>query len=340
MKNRSRTILRFLLVLTLCFSMIVPFETSLASSKLLTVSFIDVGQGDCILLQYGSSNVMIDSGYESEYPNVSSFMTEKKIKSLDAIIITHPHSDHNGCVPELLRDYNIKRVYMTSYPSTTTEHKEVLKAIKKYKVKRVNVKKGSKIPIGALKAMVLSADTDSEDVNESSIVLKLTYDENSFLFTGDATAKIENEVAAAYDIDVDVLKVAHHGSSYSSPVLYLKEVSPEYAIISVGENNYGHPDKTILKRLNKYANTTLRTDKVGSITVTSDGKILSCTAAEEAEKNQANENTTEYTVIGNVNSKKYHSPSCKSLPSEKNRSYFQSASEAEEAGYTACKLCH
>ena len=114
-----------------------------------------------------------------------------------------------------------EKIYMTTYTRTTNEYKEMIEAIKKYKVERINTKEGSKIPVGSLESVVLAADAKAENPNASSIVLKLQYEDIKFLFTGDAPAELENNIREKYDIDVDVLKVAHHGSKNSCSILFL-----------------------------------------------------------------------------------------------------------------------
>ncbi len=262
-----------LLLLFTCYML----STSLKEANRFMVHFIDVGQGDAILLQYKNANVLIDTGIEAEYSQLYRYLHKKSVKKIGTLIVTHPDSDHMGAADYVMRDFSVKRIYMTTYKSKTKEYKEMLRAIKKYKVERINVKEGSTIPVGSLKSMVLSANAKAEKSNDSSIVLLLQHGENKFLFASDAPAKVESKIKEKYDIDVDVLKVAHHGSKSSSPIAYLKEVSPEYSIISVGiDNKYGHPVSSVLKRLNKYGKHTLRTDLNGTIVMASDGNEIAC----------------------------------------------------------------
>jgi len=269
--KKIKQISLLILLLLICYML----STSLKAEDYLTVHFIDVGQGDAILLQFKSANVLIDTGEESEYKQLHQYLDEKNVKKISILIVTHPDADHMGGADYVMRDFSVKKIYMTTYKSKTKEYKEMLGAIKKYKVERINVKEGSTIPIGSLKSTVLSANAKADKSNDSSIVLLLQHGDIKFLFTSDAPAKVENEIKEKYDIDVDVLKVAHHGSKSSSPIAYLKEVSPEYSIISVGEDNkYGHPVASVLKRLDKYGKQTLRTDLYGTIVMASDGEHL------------------------------------------------------------------
>lgn len=272
--NKIKKFLSLLLMSILVLTTSVPVEA--ATNTKLVVHYIDVGQGDAILIQYGNKNTLIDAGEEKNYPQLNSYLKKIKVKKISNLIVTHPDSDHIGSADYIMRDYNVQRIYMTKYETKSNEYKEMINAIKKHEVKRTNVKVDTKIDLGGIKATVLHAKNSGTDANDSSIVLKLKHNKKSFLFTGDISAKVENQIAADYNVNVDVLKVSHHGSSYSSAVAFVKETSPKYSIISVGKNNnYGHPVNTVLNRLKKYSSKVLRTDKSGTIVVTSTGTKLS-----------------------------------------------------------------
>lgn len=327
----------------------------------LTVTFIDVGQGDCSLIQVNGQNLLIDTGEENQYSKVEAVLKEKKITTIHHFIVTHPDSDHMGGADKIIENFTVKKVYLSGYEKTTKEYKELMTAIKNKKTTVIYPKSGDKLSLGTgVTATVLSpGTTKAADCNASSIVLKLVYYENSFLFTGDIDAKVEKQLMEAYDINVDVLKVAHHGSDYSNGILFISKASPQYSIIMVGkDNNYGHPDSNVLKRLTKYSDLVLRTDQSGNIEIKSDGKKLSCTTEKASSSTSSVTGTSgskttptptpkptaapdvTLSVIGNKNSKVYHNSSCSSLPAEKNRVYFDSDEDAEASGYHACKKCH
>ena len=269
--KRLKLICFFTMVLLICnlYTTVVQEDTKF------NVHFIDVGRGDAILIQYEDSNLLIDTGKESSYRKLKRYLKRKKVKEINNLVITHPDADHIGAADFVMRDFSVEKIYMTTYTRTTDEYKEMIEAIKKYKVERINTKEGSKIPIGSLESVVLAADAKAENPNASSIVLKLQYEDIKFLFTGDAPAELENNIREKYDIDVDILKVAHHGSKNSCSILFLKEASPEYAIISVGANNkYGHPVDAVLRRLSKYSKHILRTDLDGSIVITCENNVV------------------------------------------------------------------
>lgn len=277
--KRVKQLLSMVMISVLMLTMIVPMDVTAA--KKLTVHYIDVGQGDAILIQYGNKNTLIDAGEEKYYTQLRTYLKSIQVKKIHNLIVTHPDSDHIGGADYIIRDYKVNNIYMTKFTNSSGEYKELIAAIKKYDVNRVNVKIGMKIGLGGIKATVLYAKNRGTDANDSSIVLRLKHDKKSFLFTGDISAKIENQLAEDYNVNVDVLKVSHHGSSYSSAIAFVKETSPEYSVISVGkDNNYGHPVSTVLNRLKKYSTKVLRTDQKGTIVITSTGSKLSCKTVE------------------------------------------------------------
>jgi competence protein ComEC len=199
-------------------------------------------------------------------------------KTIDLIILTHPEKDHIIGLLEVLKRYKVENVLWTGIVRDIPEYKEWLSLIEKANVKIA--KAGQKIscknckwkievfyPFESLKGM------EFEDSNNTSIVSKLIFGNSSFLFTGDIYKDVEESLAlTSFDLNSKILKVAHHGSKTSSSEKFLERVSPEIAVISVGENEYGHPDKEVLEILEKYGIKTLRTDLEGDIKIVSDGK--------------------------------------------------------------------
>lgn len=183
----------------------------------------------------------------------------------------------------------------------------------------------------------------SDNLNNTSIVMKLTYGNTSFLFAGDAECEEEQEIiSAGYDLSADVLKVGHHGSDTSTSYVWLREIMPEYAVISVGkDNSYGHPTEAALSRLRNADVQVYRTDLQGDIIAVSNGETVTVTT-EKNETIQTNEivkANIETAYIGNKNTKKFHHPDCRTLPAEKNRIPFASYEDAVNSGYTSCGNC-
>ena len=163
--KRMKKLLSIVLISILMLTMTVPMETS-AATKLM-VHYIDVGQGDAILIQYGSKNTLIDTGEEKNYSQLKTYLKQISVKKVHNLIVTHPDSDHIGGADYVIRDYKVSKIYMTKFKSSSNEYKEMIAAIKKYKVDRTNVTTGMKISLGGIKATVLHAKDSGTDANES-----------------------------------------------------------------------------------------------------------------------------------------------------------------------------
>ena len=199
------------------------------------------------------------------------------------------------------------------------------------------------LPLGSAKVEILASPTSADNLNNTSIILKVAHGNKSFLFTGDAEREEEQDIInAGYDLSADVLKVGHHGSDSSTSYTFLREVMPEYAVISVGkDNSYGHPTEAVLSRLRDADVKVYRTNLQGDIIMSSDGENITVTTAknENIQTNETQAEISEETYIGNKNSKKFHRLSCNTLPAEKNRVYFNSRDEAIKNGFTGCGNC-
>lgn len=261
----------------------IPFDDKKVlteSVEDLTVRFVDVGQGDCEIIQFPDGrNILIDAGKnETEYELIE-FIEECGIEKFDIVISTHPHEDHIGGLDKVIDNFEVGCIYMPDAVSTSKTFESVLDSIENKNVKVIQAKARITVLDEEYISMKFVAPNSDEydETNDYSAVVHFTYGNRSFLFTGDAEVYSEREMLKnGMDLSADVLKVGHHGSSTSTSKKFLKAVNPEYAVIEVGEDNsYGHPhDETLeaLKNIKVY-----RTDIDGTVTVICDGKDIEIT---------------------------------------------------------------
>lgn len=241
----------------------------------LEVYFLDVGQADSILIRVDGCNMLIDAGNNEDGKRLVDYFKTLNIEKFDYVVATHPHEDHIGGMDDIINNFEISNYLMPDVLTTTKTFEDVLDALEAKGLSYETPSIDSKLNLKDAIIDIVYVGEDSSDLNDSSIILKLTYGNNSFLFTGDATSKVEKEILDK-DIQSEVLKVAHHGSNYSSSLEFIKKVNPKYAVIEVGENNtYNHPSSTTIEKLNDINAKIFRTDKDGTIIFTSDGEDIS-----------------------------------------------------------------
>jgi len=245
------------------------------SGGILKVSFIDVGEGDSILIQTPTGkNVLIDGGKIEATNTVESYLHTSGITTLDDVIATHADSDHIGSLDSVIKDFSIGKVYMPNMTSSTYTFEDFLLAMQSKGLTFTTAKDNVSVDLGTgITAQFLAPVKDSyTDANNYSAVLRVNYGSTSFLFTGDAETESENDMlASGADLQSTVLKVGHHGSNTSTSDAFLNAVDPKYAVISVGENSYGHPTEATLTRLSQHGTAVYRTDVSGTIVAESDG---------------------------------------------------------------------
>ena len=243
----------------------------------LIAHFLDVGQGDSTFIELPNGETMlIDASVSGLGEGIESYINDCGYSKIDYLVATHPHADHIGSMAYIVENLDIGKIYMPNVSTTTRTFEKLLTAISEKGMKIQSAKAGmnildnSNLDIDILAPVKIIED----DLNNCSVVLKITYNNNSFLFTGDAE-KVEFETINA-DMSADVLKVPHHGSRTSTNKEFLERVNPQIAVISLGKDNeYGHPHKSTLKYLKEFGVTTYRTDKDATVIVTSDGNDIS-----------------------------------------------------------------
>jgi competence protein ComEC len=250
--------------------------------KFLEVNFLDVGQGDAAFIETpGSLQILIDGGPSSAILEKLGNKMPFWDRSIDLIILSHPEKDHLAGLIEVLKRYKVENILWTGIVRDTAEYREWSRLIREEGARVVIAQAGQIIKIGKIEIDILNplenlSGQELEDSNDSSVVAKLIYGQDSFLFTGDISSKTEEKIISdSADIDIDVLKISHHGSKYSSTGGFIKAVSPEIAVIEVGkDNSYGHPAQEVLDRLINYGIDILRTDISGDIKIISDSKNI------------------------------------------------------------------
>lgn len=241
----------------------------------LEIYYFDVGQADSILIKENNYNILIDAGNNEDGENLVNYLkNDLNINKFNMVVGTHPHEDHIGGLDNIIDEFDIDTILMPNATSTSKTFESVLNSIENKNYKITVPKIDEEFNYDNIKLKVLYTGTNEKDLNNNSIVLKLTYFNNKFLFTGDATSKVEKKLLKK-DIESDVLKIGHHGSEYSTTNDFLDKVNPKYAIIEVGKNNtYKHPKQITLDKLNAKNIKIYRTDLDGTIKLTSDGNNI------------------------------------------------------------------
>lgn len=339
--------------------------------ELLTATFLDVGQGDAAVLQCGGQTMMIDGGKAKASSYIYSWLKKNQISYLDVMVATHTDADHIGGLPGTLNYAKVGTAYCPVTSGTTKTFQSFVRYLKKQGKSITVPEAGDEFSLGGAQVRILGPTDPQAEGNNSSIVLKVTFGDTSFLFTGDAEREEEQELLeSGYDLESTVLKVGHHGSDTSTSYLFLRTVNPQYAVISVGaDNTYGHPTEAVLSRLRDADVKTCRTDLQGTITAVSDGKKVTFQternadintlgnagpgqkdetgqknkAVSSAGKAAASDSSAEKTYVLNTNTHKFHDPDCSSVSQmkEKNkRIVTESRDQIIADGYDPCGRCH
>lgn len=251
----------------------------------LTVHFLDVGQGDSALLLSGGETMLIDGGPRSAAQSLCADLDELGVDRVDYLIATHPHEDHIGGLPDVIETRTVEQCWMPDDVADSQIYEDFLEDLDRYDVTVTVPEVGDSVSLGDCTVTVLAPIQPASDHN-NSLVLRVVCGETSFLFTGDMEEDEEEDLLASRsDLTADVLKVAHHGSAYTSSTRFLQAVRPRLAVISCGEgNSYGHPHSELVQRLEYLEIPVYRTDLQGAITVSSDGAELTVSTQREVEE--------------------------------------------------------
>lgn len=247
---------------------VAPERTELYESS---VHFINVGEGDCTLIRSDNAYIMIDTGPENYYENISKFLVKNNIETIDYLIITHPHEDHMGGAAKLLKEYKVKNIIMRDLipEEDMTEDFNIMQATAAEKGVTVTALDTDKeMTIGNADFQFFLPVKQPEDYNEGSIITKITLCGWKILIMGDAGFDAENILMRRlYDVKANILRVGHHGSKYATSAEFLTYVAPQYAIISVGSNKFSHPTDETLERLDDAGVSWFRTDTSNGVSV-------------------------------------------------------------------------
>lgn len=345
MKKRFLSLFIILSLLLSGCDMFLPESTAASvSGDGLTVSFIDVGQADCALLECGGEYMLIDGGNKADGQLVVSYLEQQGVEELTAVVCTHAHEDHVGGLPSVLAVYPTAAVYAPTRTYSSAVFDDFVYYTDQQGLEITIPEPGDSWNLGEAQVTVLGPVKSYADTNNTSLVLKVGYGETSFLFTGDMETQAENDMldywGSGMDWQADVLKVGHHGSDTSTGYRFLNAVMPTYGVISVGtDNSYGHPHQEPLSRLKQAGVILLRTDELGHVIAVSDGQEITFTWGNSSAQPEDAEPAEDVVYIGNVNSYVFHSPDCANLPAEKNRTEFDTYQAAIDAGYTPCGSC-
>ncbi len=307
----------------------------------LKIHFIDVGQGDSTLIQTpDGTTILIDGGKIWCYTFLGDYLRRAGVEKIDYLMVSHPHGDHYGGLIKILKSFKVDTILVSGQKDTTDHYQRYMETVKSLKeVKYKMARAGDKYSFGDVELLIMHPSSKLPDsINDCSIIAKLTYGDESFLFTGDAEEDAELEaIGRGYNMKSTVLKVAHHGSRTSTDQYFLSRVSPEEAVIFVGANNaYGHPTPQVLRRLKRGGIKTYRTDLDGTILYISNGKEHRVELPGKAvypEYDISPENQGK--AIANRETLIYYKPReelARRVPPD-DRIYFETGAAAEIAGY-------
>ena len=322
-------------------------KPSTGTSQPFEMHFIDVGQALSVLVECDGQFMLYDGGNVDDGSLVVSYLQKQGVEQLQYVFCSHAHEDHVGGLAAVMAKFPAGHAYSPVTESSTKCFNDFVKYTQQQGLQLEVPSVGTVWPLGSATVTMLGPVTQYSETNNTSLVLRIDYGNTSFLLTGDMENTAETDlVNSGANLKADVLQVGHHGSSTSTGYLFLNAVLPEMGVISCGTGNkYGHPHEETLSILRDAKVDVYRTDLQGTITIGSDGQNFTVGTERFVPDSQLNptdpssSSTAQQAYIGNVNSKKFHLPTCANLPAEKNQILFSSYDEAIAAGYTPCASC-
>lgn len=336
-----------------------PAAESVSPAGLFTVSYLDVGQGDSALVQCDGKYMLIDGGEPDQSQKIYTILQNRGITNLEYIVCTHTHSDHAGGLAGALQTASCAQALVNTTQASSATYQKFLQQLTKHNVPYEVPAVGDTFSLGSASFVILGPTdiNDTMDENDKSLVLRMDYQNTSFLFTGDAEQEEQQLLLFnSYDaLHVNVLKASHHGSANGATRAWLKAVQPQITVISCGRDNpYGHPQGQTLDLLSEIGSAIYRTDLQGEITVNSDGTNVTASVSRNpdvdvnvpgvlpATASSSSSVSAEDSYILNTNAMKFHRPDCKEAAkiSAKNRKeYTGDRQSLIDQGYAPCQVC-
>ena len=251
--------------------------------------FIDVGQGDAILITTSEGNILVDTSEKDAEEQLDKYLEAAGVKSIRYLVLTHPDADHIGNATHIIENYTVEKVVMSEHANATTAtFEKMIDAIEERQIGVLFLGVGDSFELGGVQNYVLAPAKDYKNNNENSLVIRSSFGETVVMLTGDAEHKSEEDILGEWNkatLKSDILKVGHHGSNSSTTEEFLDAVSPKYAIISCGSgNSYKHPHRETMDLLAEKGITVYRTDLDGSIIFKTDGKTITLVDTIKEEK--------------------------------------------------------
>lgn len=246
----------------------------------ISFSFINVGSADACYIKCGDKHILIDGGTSLSSDKLCAYLRRNGCTHLDAIIVSHPDSDHIGGIPSVIDEFGTDVIYESNLNEDlipeTVEYSNYQNSILENKISVINPDFPSTETIGEIKINFISPSKIYSSTNDNSLVIKLEFEDISALFTGDISKGVEEDLLNS-DIELksDILKVPHHGSKTSSTEKFLQSISPQISVVSVGSSDNTLPDGVTIARINKFSGAIYRTDRNGTVVINSDGRTLS-----------------------------------------------------------------